>query len=67
MPSLWCVACGAEGPGVHPVLSRWRDPLPGRPFEVVPRCVDRVRCREHTEAQGDEWPFADAGEKVGKQ
>ncbi len=30
-------------------------------------CVDRVRRREHTEAQGDEWPFADAGEKVGKR
>lgn len=61
-----CTICGHVGPAWGDAADRvtmgpirWRDPLPGKVFDVGRRCADHKACRERCEAVGDLWPIED--------
>jgi len=55
-----CLLCGNEVLAeVRVSLVRYKEPTPGRPFEHLPRCVNREACRARLEKLGEPWPVAD--------
>jgi hypothetical protein len=51
-----CLICGDLSLDVRTQLVEWRDPVGGRRYEAIPRCIDRTACRSRVEAQGETWP-----------
>jgi len=55
-----CLLCGATG-DVRVALVAWRQPLAGRRFEAVPRCMDHAGCHRRVAEQGEDWPLVETG------
>jgi len=51
-----CLLCGHTSPDVRYALVKWRGALPGMWWSHVPRCTDRVECRQRVEGNGEDWP-----------
>lgn len=60
-----CRICDHWGPdsrdqdGVQTGPVRWFDPLPGKVFDAVPRCLDHEACWRRVTDAGDPWPVND--------
>lgn len=62
---LACLICGHDvRRDLEMALVRWRDPVDGRVFDWIPRCLDRDGCRRRCEFIGDTWPVADTAREA---
>lgn len=62
LEALTCLICGHETSDRRAVdahLARFREPVEGRLFATIPRCLDFAACRVRCEANGDAWPLDD--------
>lgn len=55
-----CLICGSESAVVTVSLVEWAEPIDGRRWESLPRCIDRQACRERLELLGERWPIRDS-------
>ncbi len=55
---LPCAICGSETEPTRLELLEWREPVDGKRYDHVPRCLDRVACRARTELS-EPWPVED--------
>lgn len=55
-----CVLCGSETAERVMAIVEWTEPIGREQWSHVPRCVDRVACRERVElVLGEPWPVDD--------
>jgi hypothetical protein len=62
LAALTCLICGhetADRRAVEVHLARFREPVEGRLFATIPRCLDFAACRARCEANGEAWPLDD--------
>lgn len=57
-----CLICG-DSESVRTSLVAWREPVGGRTFEAIPRCVDHDACQARVHEQGDTWPLWESGKR----
>lgn len=59
--TLDCALCGHQGHDVALALVEFVEPVAGKRFDLVPRCHDRISCRERVELVIREpWPVRDS-------
>ena len=59
-PQLSCLLCGADTGEITVRLVEWREPIGGRLYESIPRCVRVDDCWSRvTTVVGEDWPVAD--------
>lgn len=59
-PQLACLLCGADTGEITVRLVEWREPIGGRLYESIPRCVRIDDCWARVTAVVEEdWPVAD--------
>lgn len=57
---LACLLCGADTGEITVRLVEWREPIGGRLYESIPRCVRIDDCWARvTTVVGEDWPVAD--------
>lgn len=59
-PQFACLLCGADTGEVTIRLVEWREPIPGRRYESLPRCRDVEGCWGRVAGVlGEDWPVND--------
>jgi hypothetical protein len=59
-PQLACLLCGADDGEVTVRLVEWREPIAGRRYDTLPRCVNVEACWTRvTSVIGEDWPVND--------
>jgi hypothetical protein len=50
-----CLLCGITSHDVTTGLVAWKNPIGRDRFAAIPKCRDKVACRDRVEAAGEPW------------